>query len=178
MHKAIVSRFVSNVILSGLAILALSPAKAQAANGNMFWGFGPGIEVLSKDGTGTGFYIQGFLAHNFNSHAAIGGHAGYSNLGGVGIQAWDFGSFGQLTEPDSGLYGRFYLDGVNMRTSGGALAHGVNGTQTGLATGVGFGMLIPSVGSFHLVPELTYKVAFMQTAVNLVGMTFSAMWDF
>ena len=169
---------VSHFILLSIALLTLGSTELFAGGGHSFWGFGPGIEVLSKDGTGTGFYTQAFAGHNFNSHTAIGGHLGYSNAGGINVQAWDFGSFVQLTEPDSGLFGRFYLDAVHMATSGGAVIHGVNGSQFGLASGFGVGMFIPSIGNFHLVPEMTYKAAFLQSVVNMVGMTFSVMWDF
>ncbi len=165
-------------ILCFISLMALNTVDALASDGHSFWGLGPGIEVASKDGSGTGFYLQTFGGYNFNSHVALGGHIGYSNLGGIAIQAWDFGSFVQLTEPDSGLFGRFYLDAVHMSTSGGATAHGVSGSQTGVATGFGIGMLIPSIGSFHLVPEMTYKAAFLQSTISVIGMTFSAMWDF
>ena len=169
---------VPHFILLSVMFFTFNSHESRASGGHSFWGFGPGIEVLSKDGTGTGFYTQAFAGYNFNSHTAIGGHLGYSNVGGINVQSWDFGSFVQLTEPDSGLFGRFYLDAVHLATSGGAVIHGVNGSQLGMATGFGIGMFIPSTGTFHLVPEMTYKAAFLQSMINMVGMTFSVMWDF
>jgi hypothetical protein len=165
-------------LLLSLSFALFSLSANAAGDGQNFWGFGPGLEVLSNAGSGTGFYIQAFGGHSFNSLVSLGLHAGYSNVGNVSVQTVDFGAFTQLTDADSGIYGRFYLDGMNASTSGGANAHGINGTQMAFAPGIGLGMMIPAAGTFHMLPEATYRLAFFQGTVNVIDITFSVMWDF
>jgi hypothetical protein len=168
-------------LLLGLLVVVplLAPAAASAsADRQSFLGGGIGVQVLSKDGSGTGFYFQGLGGYNFNSLVGLGLHLGYSNVGGVGIQTLDFGAFLQLTDSDSGLYGKFYLDGMNAKVDGGATAHGIAGTQTGFAPGVGLGMLIPSAGDFHMAPEVAYRLGLFNSTVNLITATFNLIWDF
>jgi hypothetical protein len=162
-----------------LALLALAPTTVFAsADRQSFIGGGLGVEVLSKDGSGTGFYFQGMGGYNFNSLVGLGLHLGYSNVGSVSIRTLDFGAFLQLTDSESGVYGKFYLDGMNAAVDSGATAHGIAGTQTGFAPGVGLGMLIPSAGDFHMAPEVAYRLGLFNSTVNLITATFNLIWDF
>lgn len=163
-------------LLSALALLALAGSALAGPDKQSFFGGGLGFEVLSKNGSGVGFYFQGFGGYNFDSIFGVGLHAGYSNVSGVSIQALDFGGFFQATEPDSGLYGRFYLDGVRAVARG--PYHGVVNSQLALAPGVASGMLIPSAGSFHMVPEVAYRIGLFDSAVHMISATFNLMWDF
>lgn len=179
MHKFLkIARrvFTPLLMIAGLSAF-LSDAHASADR-QSFLGFGPGVEVVSNDGSGTGFYFQGFGGYSFNSILGLGLHLGYSNVGGIGLRVLDFGSFLQLAHADSGLYGRFYLDGIYASTSSGGTAHGVNDSQVGFAPGVGVGMMIPPLGSFHLVGEITYRVAMMESPVHIIAPSLGVMWDF
>lgn len=162
-----------------IALLVLLATNAfAAADRQSFIGGGIGFEVLSSRGSGTGFYFQGHGGYNFTTNLGLGLHAGYSKIGTVNIKVLDFGVFGQYSEPESGLYGRLLLDGVRAQVTGGHTRNGVRGAQTGFAPGVAIGILIPSVGDFHMVPELSYKVAFLDDPVNLIAGTFNLVWDF
>jgi hypothetical protein len=159
-----------------LATLAAPPVQASADK-QSFWGLGAGLEVLNKDGSGTGFYFNAEGGYNFNSMLGLGLHAGYSNIGSVDVRIFDFGGFFQVTEADSGFYGKLLVDGVNASVDGGATRHGVAGTQTGLAPGLALGLLIPSAGDFHMVPEIGYRMAFLDSTVSLIHATFNLVWD-
>lgn len=162
-----------------LSLILCGTREARAtADRQSFLGFGPGIEFYSQNGSGTGFYIQGFGGYNFNAHVGLGIDFGFSRVGGLGIDVWNFGAFGQYTDPESGLYGKFILDGVNAAVDGSASRNGVNGTAMGMAPGIGLGMLIPTAGSFHMAPEVDYRVAVLSSAVNLIDVTFNLVWDF
>ncbi|MEW6056114.1 MAG: hypothetical protein AB1540_05820 [Bdellovibrionota bacterium] len=156
----------------------MSSAAFAAADRQSFGGAGLGLRVLAQNGSGTGVYLQLHGGYAFTPIYALGLHGGYSNVGTVRIRTFDFGAFGQMLEPDSGLYLRLYLDGVNASVNDGGSRHGVQGNQTGFAPGLGVGMLIPTAGDFHLVPEVTYHAAFLDSAVNLIDATFNLMWDF
>jgi hypothetical protein len=156
--------------------ITANPARASADR-QSFFGGGVGFEVLTQNGSGTGFYLQGQGGYAFTPNLAIGLHAGFSKIGSVDIRVIDFGPFFQLTEPESGFYGRIYLDGVNASVDGGSLAHGVNGSQTGFAPGAALGILLPSAGDFHMVPEVAYHAAFLTQTVNLISATFNLVWD-
>lgn len=175
MHKRLLT-------LAAFVFLILSfstPKNARAsADRQSFAGLGVGFQVLAQNESGTGFYTQGFGGYAFNSLVAVGLHAGYSNVGNVGIRTFDFGAFLQLTDTNSGIYGKLYADGVNAAVSGGGVRNGVQGTQTGFAPGIGLGVLIPTAGDFHLVPELSYRLAFLNSSVNLIAGAFNLMWDF
>ncbi|MBI3543680.1 MAG: hypothetical protein HY075_10450 [Deltaproteobacteria bacterium] len=168
-----------NKILISLSALlffaALSHPARASADRQAFYGFSPGLEVVSNNGSGTGFYIQGFGGYAFSPLVATGLHLGYSNVGGVGLKVVDFGGFLELKDDNSGLFGKVYLDGMNASASDST--HGVSGSQLAFAPGVGLGMLIPSAGSFHLVPEVNYRVALFSSSVNVITMSFGLMWD-
>lgn len=165
-------------ILALILFFTIFTEVRAAADRQAFAGLGAGFQVLSREGSGTGFYFQGHGGYNFDSMIGVGLHAGYSKVGTVNIQVLDYGGFLQLTENNSGVYGRLYLDGVHAVVPGGHLRHGVKGTQNGFSPGVGVGLLIPSVGDFHMVPELGYRLAFLEKAVNLINGTFNLVWDF
>lgn len=172
--------FIAKLSLIILALLSFDASQSAfaAAERQAFTSAGLGIEFLSKNGSGTGFYLQGAGGYAFDKYLGAGLHIGYSNIGSVGVKVLDFGAFGQLLEPESGFYGRLYLDGVYASVSGGGRRHGVDGDEMGFAPGVGLGLLIPSVGDFHLNPEVSYKYAFLTEGVNLLQATFNLMWDF
>lgn len=166
-------------ILATLAVLlafGAAPARA-AADKQAFAGGGIGFELLSKDGSGTGFYMTGHGGYNFNSMVGIGLTAGFSKVSSVNIKVIDYGTFLQITEPESGLYGRALLGGIHASTPDGGTRNGVAGNDDGFAAGVALGILIPSVGDFHMVPELSYKAAFLEDTVNLIAGTFNLVWD-
>lgn len=162
-----------------LMLLLVSTSSVFAsADRQSFGGLGLGLEILSQDGSGTGFYYQAFGGYNFSALVGVGLHIGSAKIGEIATRATDFGGFVQLTDESSGLFGRLYLDGVYASRDGGGTAHGVSGSQTGFAPGVGAGMLIPSAGDFHMAPELTYHIAFLNSPVNLITATFNLIWDF
>jgi hypothetical protein len=168
-----VSLYILAILFFGQNHTAFAAADRQA-----FAGGGIGIEFLSKNGSGTGFYLQGAGGYAFTPNLGAGLHLGYSNIGSVGIKMLDFGAFGQVMEPESGFYGRLYLDGIYASVSGGGRRNGVDGDEMGFAPGAGIGLLIPAVGDFHLNPEVAYKYAFLSDGVNLLQATFNLMWDF
>src|SRR4051794_5833205 len=94
-------------------MLLLFSSPCAIADQQRFWGFGPGIELVSKDGSGAGFYAQALLGYVLNPTFSGGVHGGFSNVGNVGVQTFDFGVFLQLTDSGNGTYGRLYLDGIN-----------------------------------------------------------------
>lgn len=157
--------------------LTASSAAFAAADRQSFAGAGLGFEVLSKQGSGTGFYFQGQAGYAFTSAFALGLNAGYSNIGTVDVRMLDFGAFLQLTDQESGVYGKMLLGGVNAHHDGVA-AHGVSGTDTGFAAGAALGLLIPSGGDLHLVPELAYRAAFLAGTVHLIAGTVNLVWDY
>lgn len=170
MHRIFAAAFV--------LLLALAPHARATADRQAFLGAGLGFEVLSQAGSGTGFFVQGQGGYNFSSLFGVGLNIGYSNIGSVAVDALDFGGFLQLTDEQSGLYGKFFLNGVAASTDGGQLRHGVSGSEVGFAPGVALGMLIPSVGDLHFAPEVAYKCAFLTKPVNLVQVTFGLVYDY
>ena len=68
------------VLLCFLALALTSAPARAAADRQSFWGFGPGIEFLSNDGSGTGFYVQIFGGYNFDSMVGVGLHGGWSKV--------------------------------------------------------------------------------------------------
>ncbi|HRK02111.1 MAG TPA: hypothetical protein PLH57_05550 [Oligoflexia bacterium] len=161
-----------------LSVLIATPAQA-APKGQSFAGAGVGFEVLTNGGSGTGFYTTALGGYQFNdTNFGLGLHVGYSNVGGVGIKVLDFGAFAQYLDDVSGMYGRLYVDGIHGSTADGKRRNGVDGRETTAAVGTGLGLLIPSAGSFHLVPEVTYRLAFFKEQVHLIAGTFGVQWDF
>ena len=169
--------FKTLTLLAALITLTLPSAHATADK-QSFMGGGIGFEVLSQNGSGTGFYMQALGGYHFTSLLGVGFHAGFSNIGTVAVSAFDFGGFLEFTDSSSGLYGRFYTDGLIASTKGSGLMHGIDGSQLGFTFGVGAGILIPATGAFHLAPEITYRAAFMHETVNLIAGTFNVIWDF
>ncbi len=172
--KKALTLFVSIFALLNASIA--TDARATA-DGQGFIGGGIGFEMLSQEGSGTGFYSQVFGGTHFTSLLGIGLHAGFSSIGTVGVNAFDFGGFLELTDSNSGLYGRLYIDGLNATTKGAGLRHGVDGSQIAFATGIGAGIMIPAAGDLHFAPEITYRAAFMASVVNLIIGTVNVVYD-
>lgn len=166
--------------LAFLLLVATTSASSAlaAADRQSFLGAGVGFEVLSKNGSGTGFYFQGLGGYAFSPNFAVGLHAGYSRVSSVQIATFDFGGFLQVSEETSSLYGRLYLDGIRASTDPGGKRNGVDGAQLGFAPALGVGMSIPSAGDLHFVPEITYRSAFLDEQVNLIVGTINLVWDY
>ncbi len=158
-------------------LLSIGQAFASADK-QSFGGGGLGIFILSRDGSGTGIHFQAHGGYNFDEAFGLGLHTGYSNVGGVQISVLEFGGFLQWTGQESGIFSRFYLDGVRASVNGGGSRHGVSGAQMGVSPGAGIGLLIPSEGDFHFAPEIRYNTALLKQVIHLFSLSFNLIWDF
>lgn len=170
---------VRNIISTIAALILLSTTAAYAASDQQPWvAGGLGFSIWTK-GTGAGLDLRGEAGYKFTRNIAAGLGIDYSRLGSVGLKMLNYSGFFQLTEPDSGLFGRFYLGGITIMLDGDYKSSGAEMGDTAIAPGIGVGMSIDLIPQVRLIPEVDYKIGiFSFAAVSIVQGTVSIGYDF